>query len=255
VTLSSNATVYASNNMGMIFYSYNANTMTMNGHTVTYDGVEAVDGEGVGTGVGAYRTFLGNMSYSGAGKIVVAKNGWIQPHISSPTATDTDVEVYGRFWMNSGRLTPVKSLVFKEGSLFRELNANPGVTVVSGTYGPNVLTESAEGYLTHPKVQLGDASHLNTTLDLSQWTTTFDDTAEGSLTFYAGTAEAPAEMTVTVEIGDRTERLGGYAYRWKEKPSETVTFVRSATMARRGVHVIVREDGLYFKRGFSIYLK
>ncbi len=173
VALSSNATVYAANNMGMIFYNYSANTMTMNGHTVTYDGVEAVDGEGNGTGVGAYRTFLGNMSYSGSGKIVVAKNGWIQPHISSPTATDTDVEVYGRFWMNSGRLTPVKSLVFKEGSLFRELNANPGVTVVNGTYGPNVLTESAEGYLTHPKVQLGDASHLNATLDLSQWTTTF----------------------------------------------------------------------------------
>ena len=84
--------------------------------------------------------------------------------------------------MNSGRLTPVKLLVFKEGSLFRELNANPGVTVVNGTYGPNVLTESAEGYLTHPKVQLGDATHLNATLDLSQWTTTFDDREEGSLT-------------------------------------------------------------------------
>ena len=78
------------------------------------------------------------------------------------------MEVYGRFWMNSGRLTPVKSLVFREGSLFRELNANPGVTVVNGTYGPNVLTESAEGYLSHPKVQLGDATHLNATLDLSQ---------------------------------------------------------------------------------------
>ena len=44
VALSSNATVYAANNMGMIFNNYNANTMTMNGYTVTYDGVEAVDG-------------------------------------------------------------------------------------------------------------------------------------------------------------------------------------------------------------------
>ena len=34
VALSSNATVYAANNMGMIFYNYSANTMTMNGHTV-----------------------------------------------------------------------------------------------------------------------------------------------------------------------------------------------------------------------------
>ena len=255
VALSSNATVYAANNMGMIFYNYNANTMTMNGHTVTYDGVEAVDGEGNGTGVGAYRTFLGNMSYSGAGKIVVATNGWIQSHISSPTATDTDIEVYGRFWMNTGRLTPVKSLVFKEGSLFRELNANPGVIVVNGTYGPNVLTESAEGYLTHPKVQLGDASHLNATLDLSQWTTTFDDTAEGSLSFYAGTTEAPAEMTVTVEISDRTVGLGGYALLWKDQPAETVQFVRSENMRRRGIHVLADDDGIRFKTGLSIHIR
>ena len=255
VALSSNATVYAANNMGMIFYNYSANTMTMNGHTVTYDGVEAVDGEGNGTGVGAYRTFLGNMSYSGSGKIVVAKNGWIQPHISSPTATDTDVEVYGRFWMNSGRLTPVKSLVFKEGSLFRELNANPGVTVVNGTYGPNVLTESAEGYLTHPKVQLGDASHLNATLDLAQWTTTFDDSEEGSLTFYAGTAEAPAEMTVTVEIGDRTAGLGKYAHLWKEKPAETVKFVPSENMRSRGIWILSDDDGIRFKTGFTIHIR
>ena len=253
VALSSNATVYAANNMGMIFYNYSANTMTMNGHTVTYDGVEAVDGEGNGTGVGAYRTFLGNMSYSGAGKIVVAKNGWIQPHISSPTATDTDVEVYGRFWMNSGRLTPVKSLVFKEGSLFKELNANPGVVVVNGTYGPNVSTESAEGYLTHPKVQLGDASHLNATLDLSQWTTTFDDREEGSLTFYAGTAEAP--MTVAVDIGDRTAGLGEYAYRWKEQPADTVKFVRSENMRRRGIHVLATDDGIRFKTGLTIHIR
>ena len=255
MALSSNATVYAANNMGMIFYNYDANTMTMNGHTVTYDGVEAVDGEGNGTGVGAYRTFLGNMSYSGNGKIVVAPNGWVQTHVKSPTATDTDVEVYGRFWMNSGRLTPVKSLVFKEGALFKELNTNPGMTVVNGTYGPNVLTESTEGYLTHPKVQLGDASHLNATLDLSQWTTTFDDSEEGSLTFYAGTAEAPAEMTVTVEIGDRTVGLGKYAHLWKEKPAETVKFVRSENMRKRGIHVLTTDDGIRFKTGLTIHIR
>ena len=253
VALSSNATVYAANNMGMIFYNYSANTMTMNGHTVTYDGVEAVDGEGNGKGVGAYRTFLGNMSYSGAGKIVVAKHGWIQPHISSPSATDTEVEVYGRFWMNSGRLTPVKALVFKEGSLFREMNANPGTTVVNGTYGPNVLTESESGYLTHPKVQLGDASHLNATLDLSQWTTTFDDREEGSLSFYAGTEASP--MTVALDIGDRTEGLLGYAYYWKTKPPETVKFVRSENMVRRGVKFTARDAGLHFENGLILYIR
>ena len=158
------------------------------------------------------------------------------------------MEVYGRFWMNSGRLTPVKSLVFKEGSLFRELNANPGVTVVNGTYGPNVLTESAEGYLTHPKVQLGDATHLNATLDLSQWTTTFDDREEGSLTFYARTM-------VTVEIGDRNTGFGGYAHLWKTKPAGTVKFVRSESMARRGIHIVTDDDGIRFKTGFAIHVR
>ena len=151
------------------------------------------------------------------------------------------MEVYGRFWMNSGRLTPVKSLVFKEWSLFWELNANPGVTVVNGTYGPNVLTESAEGYLTHPRVQLGDATHLNATLDLSQWTTTFDDREEGSLSFYAGTAEAP--MTVAVEIGERTAGLGKYAHLWKEKPVDTVKFVPSENMRSRGIWILADDDG------------
>lgn len=248
VALSSNATVYAANNMGMIFYNYSANTMTMNGHTVTYDGVEAVDGEGNGTGVGAYRTFLGNMSYSGVGKIVVAKNGWIQSHISSPTATDADVEVFGRFWMNTGRLTPVKSLVFKEGSLFRELNTNPGLTVVNGTYGPNVLTESEGSCLKHPKVQLGDADHLNATFDLSQWTNTFDDSEDGSLTFQAGS-------TVTVDIGARTEGLGMPAFLWKDAPDETVKFLHSESMRRRGIFIDVRDDGIYFVTGTTLIIR
>ena len=158
------------------------------------------------------------------------------------------MEVYGRFWMNSGRLTPVKSLVFKEGSLFRELNANPGVIVVNGTYGPNVLTESAEGYLTHPKVQLGDATHLNATLDLSHWTTTFDDRAEGTLTFYAGTM-------VTVDVGERNAGFGGYAHLWKTKPADTVKFVRSENMARRGIHIVPDDDGIRFKTGFAIHVR
>ena len=150
--------------------------------------------------------------------------------------------------MNSGRLTPVKSLVFKEGSLFRELNANPGVTVVNGTYGPNVLTESAEGYLSHPKVQLGDATHLNATFDLSHGTTTFDDRAEGTLTFYAGTM-------VTVDVGERNAGFGGYAHLWKTKPADTVKFVRSENMARRGIHIVPDDDGIRFKTGFAIHVR
>jgi hypothetical protein len=150
--------------------------------------------------------------------------------------------------MNTGRLTPVKSLVFKEGSLFRELNANPGVIVVNGTYGPNVLTESEGSYLKHPKVQLGDADHLNATLDLSQWTTTFDDSEEGSLTFYSGTK-------VTVDIGDRISGFAGYAYRWKENPPATVSFVRSANMRNRGLWLTVDDKGITIESGLCIRIK
>jgi len=100
----------------------------------------------------------------------------------------------------------------------------------------------------YPAVQLGDASHLNTTLDLSHWTTTFDDSAEGTLTFCAGT-------TVTVDIGDRTSGLGGYAYRWKTKPASTVKFIRTESMARRGIHIVPDDDGILFQTGVTIIIR
>ncbi len=230
VALSSDATVYAANNMAMIFYNYTANTMTLNGHAVTYDG------EGTGTGVGAYRIFLGNMSYSGAGKIVVAKNGWVQTHVSSPTAADADIEVYGRFWMNTGRLTPVKSLVFMKGSLFRELNETPAAMVVYAAYAPPPNSESEGTCNKRPLVQLGDSDHDETTFDLSRWTTTFDDSEEGTLTF--------AENSyVTVDIGGRMPTAEP-VYKWKpgaNVPPTSVTFRPTAAMAERGWNV-VRDD-------------
>ena len=237
ITLGTNATVFAYDNMGMVYDSYKANTMTMKGYAVTYDGPNR-----------DCRIFLGNMSYSGVGKIVVAPNGWVQTHSASPTAKDCDVEVYGRYWQNSGNLTPVKSLRFMAGSSFRELNTNAVPITVYTTYAPPPNSESATGYNKRPCVQLGDASHLNTTLDLSHWTTTFDDSAEGTLTFYAGT-------TVTVDIGDRTSGLGGYAYRWKTKPASTVKFRRTESMARRGIHIVPDDDGIRFQTGITIIIR
>ena len=252
VTLGGDATIYAAGNMGMIFYNYSANTMTMGGHTVTYDGVEDVDGEGNGTGVGAYRTFLGNMSYSGEGKIVVAKNGWVQGHISTVAAGGCDVEVYGRYWQNTGRISPVKSLVFKKGSAFRELNASPAGIMVYSAYAPNEISESADGYRKHPTVQLGDASHLATTLDFSSLTEPFDDSEDGTLTIYSSAAD---RHVVTVEIGDRTEGLGyRYLYKWKTPP-ENVEFVRSERMEQRKIVLEVRADGLAVAKGAILIIR
>ena len=252
VTLGGDATIYAAGNMGMIFYNYSANTMTMGGHTVTYDGVEDVDGEGNGTGVGAYRTFLGNMSYSGEGKIVVAKNGWVQGHISTVAAGGCDVEVYGRYWQNTGRISPVKSLLFKKGSAFRELNASPAGIMVYSAYAPNEISESADGYRKHPTVQLGDASHLATTLDFSCLTEPFDDSEDGTLTIYSSAAD---RHVVTVEIGDRTEGLAyRYLYKWKTPP-ENVEFVRSERMEQRKIVLEVRADGLAVAKGAILIIR
>ncbi|MBQ6141383.1 MAG: hypothetical protein IJI54_08860 [Kiritimatiellae bacterium] len=97
-------------------------------------------------------------------------------------------------------------------------------------------------------MQLGDATHLNATLDLSQWTTTFDDREEGSLTFYARTM-------VTVDVGERNAGFGGYAHLWKTKPAGTVKFVRSESMARRGIHIVTDDGGIRFKTGFAIHVR
>jgi hypothetical protein len=62
-------------------------------------------------------------------------------------------------------------------------------------------------------------------------------------------------MTVAVDIGERKAGLGKYAYLWKEKPAETVKFVRSESMRRRGIHVLTDDNGIRFKTGLSIHIR
>jgi hypothetical protein len=238
VTLADDATIGGTEKFGMIFYNNGAHTMTMNSNTVTYAGTEI---------------YAGQMNYSGDGRIVVATNATLRSCTSSATAGGCDVEVRGILGQQDGKvLSPVKSLVFVEGGKFHNLQGTPAAVTVYGAYAPNV--EVGDGStVPHPIVNLGDASHLETTLDLSRWTDTFDDSAEGSLTFYAGTEEAP--MTVALEVGDRTEGINGYAYLWKEKPPETVKFVRSENTRRRGVRFTIDDYGLHFETGFAIYIK
>ncbi|MBQ9431039.1 MAG: hypothetical protein IJU44_05760 [Kiritimatiellae bacterium] len=235
VTLATNATVYAGGNMGMFFYNYSANTMTMGGNTVTYDGN------------GDARIFAGNMSYYGEGKIVIATNGWFQTHISKPSASNCVVEVYGRYWQNTGILSPVKSLTFHPGSKFRELNASPSPIVVFDSYTPPLESESEDGFNLRPLVQLGDENHLEPMLDLSQFTETFDESEGQTITFFEG-------ATVTVDIGDRTEFTTSCLYKWAEKP-EGVNFVNSAAMRRRGYFLMVRDDGIYFDSGTKFLIR
>ena len=233
VTLADDATIGGTEKFGMIFYDNGAHTMTMNNNTVTYAGTEI---------------FAGQMNYSGDGRIVVATNATLRSCTSSATAGGCDVEVRGILGQQDGKvLSPVKSLVFVEGGKFHNLQGTPAAVTVYGAYAPNV--EAGEGStVPHPIVNLGDASHLETTLDLSRWTDTFDDSAEGSLTFQAGS-------TVTVDIGERTQGLGKPAFLWKDAPDETVKFKPSDAMKRRGVFVVSREDGVYFKTGFTVIIR
>ena len=234
VTLAGDTTIGGTENYGMIFYNNTAHTMTMNNNTVTYAGTEI---------------FAGQMNYSGNGKIVVATNGWLQSCTTSATAGGCDVEVYGILGQQDGMvLSPVKSLVFADGGKFYNLKGTPGTVTVYGTYTPNVEEAVVDGStVLHPKVKLGDADHLETTLDLSRWTGTFDDSEVGSLTFQAGS-------TVTVDIGERTEGFGKPAFLWKEAPDESVNFKRSPSMKRRGIHIVPREDGIYFQTGFTVII-
>ena len=233
VTLADDATIGGTEKFGMIFYNNGAHTMTMNSNTVTYAGTEI---------------YAGQMNYSGDGRIVVATNATLRSCTSSATAGGCDVEVRGILGQQDGKvLSPVKSLVFVEGGKFHNLQGTPAAVTVYGAYAPNV--EVGDGStVPHPIVNLGDASHLETTLDLSRWTDTFDDSAEGSLTFQAGS-------TVTVDIGERTQGLGKPAFLWKDAPDETVKFKPSDAMKRRGVFVVSREDGVYFKTGFTVIIR
>lgn len=245
VALADDATIYAGGNMGMIFYNYGANTMTMNGHTVTYDGA------------GDARIFAGCMSYSGEGRIAIAENGWFQTHQTNVSAGGCDVVVAGRYWQNTGAMTNMNSFTFLKGAMFRELNAAPATSVVYSAYAPNETSESVEGFRRHPTVQLGDADHLATTLDLSQLTEPFDDSEEGTLSIYSPAAIQSMEDVhiVTVELGERDEGFQhGYLYKWKEAP-QNVKFVRSESMARRRIAIEVRADGIAIQRGTTIIIR
>ena len=63
--------------------------------------------------------------------------------------------------------------------------------------------------------------------------------------------------SVTIEIGDRTEGFGKPALLWKEAPPYEVMsrFRSSATMKRRGMFIEVRDDGIYFVTGLTLFIR
>lgn len=259
VTLGADATIRAAEgaNFGMWLYwaegenTYRTSTMTMNGYTVTYD-CQTRDGATI---------YLGGMSYSGEGKIVVAANATVQPHNMSPEAKGCDVEVYGLWKQNNYVLSPVKSLVFREGSRFGEWAQSPSKkTLIYERYAPNQGVESDDQPVKHPIVQLGDKDHQSPTLDLSYHPGAFYDNGETPTLRYYDTEDPEHPMNVKVDVSERNCARGRAIYIYGTNTPANVRFVAGEKMVAAKISLRVRDhgdeyDGLYTLPGTTIVIR
>ena len=218
VKLVDDATIGGSKSWGMQFYNYGAQTMTMNGRTVTFAGTTI---------------YGGNLSYSGPGRIVIASDATVQYFDATPTAGECELVVHGVLQQHNNALSPVKSLIFAEDGKFSNpwYNDSLPLFVVRDTYAPNV--NFADGSPDHPTVQLGAAGYEETTLDLSLFTNAFNS---ATTTFFAGSE-------VTVETGARALTNREQLVAWEAVPAD-VTFTPSETIAHRFA-LAAEGDGLY----------
>ncbi len=217
IELTADATIGGSQSWGTIFYNYGANTMTLNGHTLTYSGA---------------LLYGGNMSYSGEGTVVITNNCTVEYYNATPSARDVTLEVRGTLQQHGNALTPVKSLIFTEtGSFNNPWDTRPQF-VVRNTYAPNVNT-AASSLAMQPTVTLGTATDLNTTLDLSLHAGVYDCS---TLTFQPGSI-------VTVNLGSRTFNDGEKVVAWAQKPA--VEDFHIAGVAAEDFSLKAKDDGLY----------
>ena len=217
VKLVDDATIGGSQSWGMQFYNYGAQTMTMNGRTVTFAGTVF---------------YAGNLSYSGPGRIVIANDATVEYYDTTPTAGECELVVHGVLQQHNNALSPVKSLIFAEDGKFTNAWDTRPLFVVRDTYAPNVghLDNSK---VPHPTVQLGASGFEQTTLDLSLFSNAFDS---ATTTFFAGSE-------VTVETGARALENNEKLVAWEAVPAD-VAFAPSETIARRFA-LAVEDDGLY----------
>lgn len=217
ITLVGDATFGGTQSWGMMFYNYSANTLKLNGHTLTYKGA---------------LIYGGFMSYSGEGRIVIDQDGAVEFYTSTPTAKDAVLEVRGTLQQHDTSISPVKSLIFTSTGVFNNGWDTRPLFVVRETYAPNVNTASGSKAV-RPTVQLGTADDLETMLDLSLFAGTFD---QDSLTFYPSSS-------VTVNLGAREVAVGDKIISWNVIPE-----VQEFLLAGDNVEAFrleARSDGLY----------
>ena len=229
VTLSGDASIGGSCIWTLNFWDSPGNyppKLNLNGHVLTFASGTIYPGE--------------NRVYNGAGKIIIDNE--LRVRTSSPSVPECDVEVNGTYQMEGGqRFSPVKSLVFSATGIYSATEKDPTVTVVYEKYAPNLPANVKSGTrATHPPVQLGDASHLATEIDVSGFDSEFDASA---VTFQAGSA-------VAVHTGARNISAGDRLLAWNVVPAEDVTFslvCDGQTAEERNLTIVVKSDGLFVK--------
>ncbi len=233
ITLTDDATIGGSQTFGMLWYaaarggSYQASTMTMNGHALTYKMSATI--------------YCWSMSYSGNGTITVSgeSNGTFQFSMGDVSAANCDFIVNGKLHQNASSVSPVKSFLFRPGATFSSQGGNKSNrknVVVHERYAPP-LNVAAEANI--PLVTLGASGHTATTLDLGFFTNaTFNVLA--STTFYSGS-------TVTVDTGARAITNGEKLVSWSSIPNATFTLATTVS----DVEAVTRSDGLYVKSTLS----
>ena len=204
--------------------------LKLNGHTLTFASGIVYPGE--------------TRNYNGDGKIVIDNE--LRVRTSSPSVPDCDLVVNGIYQMEGGqRFSPVKSLAFSATGKYSATEKDPSVTVVYEKYAPNLPSNVKSGTrTTHPPVQLGDASHLATEIDVSCFDSEFDSSA---VTFQAGSAVAVHTGTRNISAGDRL-------LAWNAVPAEDVTFslvCDGQTAEERNLTIVVKSDGLFVKSTLS----
>ena len=230
LTLTGDATInrddYA---FSMLAHHYQGFPLTLNGHVLTFYSDKP-------TAQQQYPFLLSSSTYSvGTGTLVIGDNLQFYPYsntndLSTITLVMTEKSSYN--WGADGPTLTVSNLVYQSSSTVAQ---TARLTTVVGCYAPQ-STASA------PKVQLGDATHRSTSLDLSDKTDTFDSAFGGGLSFFEGTQ-------VDVLLGARKPTQMEKIIAWGRKPN--ATFVCSDQPGK----FIVADDGLYYYCGLMIIVR
>ena len=206
----------------------------------TADGIYSLvihtDGENEGESTLTYTnatTYANAVIYVGQGTVVVAQDA-ILTFKNAATAADCAVNVSGDLAFDGNGLTLVKSLAFAPGATFSSSGTLP-TTVVTDTFAPNTTAEEGAA-AAQPKVQMGDSSHLATTLDLSLIASAIDAKA---MTFQSGSKvtvvvdpKNAAQRRIAISRDAETGERNGYVALWNAKPSD-VEFVLGGPGADR----------------------